>query len=333
MDAHDVHVARRRRCGTSPPSSAGTSWRRRAWSSNARPPRRCSARWPPRRRAERLHNPGLEPARVDTVLADELRARRDDAPPPARRGRRSRRPPDGPPPIGARRNRRRSASMASGSCCARLAPGDFAEWSEVRRRNETLAAAVGAAPAAGAARPVAEPRGVRRSLPGARPRAPGRPRLRVRRVRRPPALRRGQPQPRRARRDAERHHRLLDRPGPRRTQPDRRGRRRRRRLRLRAARPASPRDLHRAAQPQQPAGDGEAGRPRGRDRRSATWRSTASWEDHVRYGLTVEEWAAAPRRAGERLAASYSPPSRIASALAPGEWPCGASTSSSSSAA
>ncbi len=66
-----------------------------------------------------------------------------------------------------------------------------------------------------------------------------------------------------ARRDAERHGRLLDRPGPRRAGPDRRERRRRRRLRLRAARPAPPRDLHRAAQPQQPPGDGEAGDPRG----------------------------------------------------------------------
>ena len=35
-------------------------------------------------RAQRLHNPGLEPGRVDTVLGHELRARRDDAPPAAR---------------------------------------------------------------------------------------------------------------------------------------------------------------------------------------------------------------------------------------------------------
>ncbi len=68
VDAHDVHVrgaepwhlatverGRRRRRPT----------RRR---STARRPRTCSGPSPPRPRADRLHNPGLEPDRVDTVL-------------------------------------------------------------------------------------------------------------------------------------------------------------------------------------------------------------------------------------------------------------------------
>ena len=206
-----------------------------------------------------------------------------------------------------------------------LTPGDFAEWSEVRRRNESWLAAVGAAPAAGAARPVAEPRGVQRPLRGARPRRGGRRRLRVRRVRRPPALGRGQPQPRRARGDAERHDRLLDRPGARRAQPDRRERGRRRRLRLRAARAASPRDLHRAAQPQQPAGDGEAGASARRASPSASSRSTAC-------GRTTSA-TASPSRSGPSAApswratgSSYSTASdRLDARLAGGA--CGASTS------
>ena len=126
-----------------------------------------------------------------------------------------------------------------------------------------LVDAVGAPPAAVAARPDAQPRRLQRPLRGPRPGRVGRRRLRVRRVPRPPADRRGQPQQRPARRHAERHGRVLDRPGPGRSGADRRERRRAGRVRLRAARPPPAGDLHRPPQPQQPSGDGEAGHPRG----------------------------------------------------------------------
>ena len=68
------------------------------------------------------------------------------------------------------------------------------------------------------------------------------------------------------------------------------GGRRARPLRLRRAPPAPPGDLHRAAQHQQPPGDGGAGiREEGIAQRYLEINGT--WEDHMRYAITAEEWA------------------------------------------
>ena len=107
-------------------------------------------------------------------------------------------------------------------------------------------------------------------------------------------------------------------------------------VRVRAARPAPHRDLHRAAQPQQPAGDGEAGDPRG-GRRPALPRDQRRVGGprplrHHRRGVV-----AAPRRARGGLAVTLgrrtSRRRRGTLRPWPGGWPCGASTSSASSAA
>ena len=120
VDAHDVHVRGDER-GTSPSSSSAPRRRRRASSSTATPPRRCSATLATESRADRLHNPGLDPALVDTVLAASCVLVGHDAPAAARRGHDRGWPPDGPAPLDHRRmrRRRRSACTAAGSCCAR----------------------------------------------------------------------------------------------------------------------------------------------------------------------------------------------------------------------
>ena len=61
-------------------------------------------------------------------------------------------------------------------------------------------------------------------------------------------------------------------------------------VRLRGAAPAPPAGGHHPPQRQQPPGDGEAAASARRAWPCATSRSTAAWEDHVRYAITSEEW-------------------------------------------
>ena len=197
--------------GTSPPSSAAA--RRR--SERRRRPRRRRGRVPHARhrapRRPRWHNPGLDPARVDTVLGDVLRRGRGDAPAAARPASltfEAAARPDGrvTRPPAARQPDAAPAVRPAGRCCARSrrptsrrgarSAGATTTWLtpwEPRRPPQ----------AARPARCTAT-----RSSPGARhATATAQPGVAfgVRRVRRQPPRRRGQPQQRPARRDAERH--------------------------------------------------------------------------------------------------------------------------------
>ena len=231
-----------------------------------------------------------------------------------------------------------------GRCCARSRPADFAEWSEVRLRNEAWLTPWEPRRPAGAARP--DDRTATRSPPAARPAT----------ATRTPASaygfgvfvdnalrRRDQPQQRPPRRDAV---------GARSATGSTRRRAGqsfiaegvvvRRRVRLRAAPPAPPRDLHRAAQQQQPPGDGEAGDPRGGRRRSASWRSTACGRTTSATGSPSRSGRAReaelPRALALTACGSRSGRLRLAGEAgrprpSPGASWCAASTSSSSSGA
>ena len=232
------------------------------------------------RRRDRLHNPALQPDRVDSILATccaVLAIMRR-----LQFGTTCRRPPadhralitDAPPirtsddPVAAAPLRQPGdAAAARRPGLRRLARGPPAQ--------RGVADAVGATAPAPPVRPHRQPRGLRVALRGPRARRRRRPVVRLRLVRRRPPLRRGQRQPRPARRPADRHDRLLDRRALRRAWPRRRRCRRRLRVRLRATVAAPAGDQHRAAQRQQPAGDGEARHPHARASPCACSRSTA----------------------------------------------------------
>ena len=249
------------------------------------------------RRDDRLHNPALQADRVDSILAtccavlafmrrlQFARRRRPIRPASDVRRTPLMRHPSGRPTIPSPLRLYGSRVMLRP-----LVAQDFAAWREVRQRNEAWLT----------------PWEPRRPLPQFDPtvnreafvsRCAARERDAAAglsfgfglfvddRV-----LRRGQRQPRAARRDADRHDRLLGRRALRRARPRRRGRRRRLRVRLRAPVAAPARDQHRAAQRQQPTGHGEARRSARKGSPCACSRSTASWEDHVRYAITAEEW-------------------------------------------
>ena len=137
VDADDVHVRGAEPWHLAAVERGGPPPTARASSSIATPPRTSSAPWPRRRRADRLHNPGSTPSGVDTVLGTcclvlavmrRLHLARVDVRGPGRLMARH-------PSAGARLpsplrlyGRRVDAAPAR--------PHDFAEWSEVRRRNE-----------------------------------------------------------------------------------------------------------------------------------------------------------------------------------------------------
>ena len=132
---------------TSPAPSRGTWPRSSAGGPPEGPERRRRAR-PGRGRLPHARHRAPRPTgsptrgstrhRVDTVLGDVLRRRRGHATaaaPPCSRSRR--RAPDGASPVRRRpATPSRSGCSAGGSPCARSTPADFPEWSEVRRRNE-----------------------------------------------------------------------------------------------------------------------------------------------------------------------------------------------------
>ena len=218
-------------------------------------------------RADRLHNPGLEPARVDTVLAGLLRARRADAPAAARRASRSRRA------LMARHPSITAQVPAPMRLYGRrvmlrpLTPTDFAEWSEVRRRNEAWLMPWEPRRPPAALDPSLNRDAFQRPLRGTRPRRRGRASPTASACSSTPPVA-GEVNLNNVVRGALQSGTIgywIDRA--------RAGHSYIAesvvvvcRVRVRGARPAPPRDLHRAAQPQQPPGDGEAGDPRGRHR-------------------------------------------------------------------
>ena len=161
------------------------------------------------------HNPGLDPQRVDTVLGTscvivglmrrlQLSGVTFEAPPPVM----ARHPSIGSPLPAPLRLYGRRVTLRP------LTPQDFPEWSEVRRRNDAWLT-----PWEPRRPPAQLDPTVNREAFNARCAARDRDATAgvaygFGRLRRPPAGRRGQPQQRAARRDAERHRRVLDRPGP-----------------------------------------------------------------------------------------------------------------------
>ena len=190
----------------------------------------------------------------------------------------------------------------TGACCVRSTVG------RLLRRGRRCAGATSTGSPSGSrlASPgqpdVVEDRArVRRPVQRPPARAPARHRLRLRHLRRRRLRRRDQPVVGPARTVPERLRRLLDRrdaaPGNG-YMPEALVVLARLRVRGAAAAPAADRDH--PAQQAEPAGRREARPPRRGHRRCATSRSTAVWEDHVRYAITAEEW--------DERATSSSPP-------------------------
>ena len=173
-----------------------------------------------------------------------------------------------------------------------LTAGRLAAVERSAPAQRAVAHPVGAAAPGQPARPHPRPRRVHVAVQRPRPRPPDGHRLRLRRVRRRRLRRRDQPQRRRPRRAAGRHHRLLDRP--------RQGRaalhRRRRGRRCCGSRSSSCTcTAWRSASCRATATAGgwwrcSAIREEGVAQRFLEINGT--WEDHVRYGITAEEWQA-----------------------------------------